>query len=446
MAVQPPSLVKLIPTHALSFKYENAIIYGMEVRRTVPIKLDVTDNDANLLHDTIDQFRDAANHVVRHARDEDGYVITNKRRLHDRTYADVREATDLHANLVQAARRRAAESLKSVVATWQQGKYAGLPCFTSPFLEYDKRSATFHDDHASLSTVDGRITVDYVLPEEGRDTPHARYLFSDEYETTGATLHYRETTDEFYLHVRTKAGVGATDRPENGTVLGVDLGVENIAVTSTGVFWSAAELNHWHREYEKRRGSMQQRGTRYSHEAIKRVGEKEAGRFKQLLHRVANGIVREAVDNECSYIAFEDLTNIRERLPGAKRLHAWAFNRLHEYVSYKTKELGIVVEQVNPHYTSQRCSRTDCGFTSSNNRPSQNQFECQKCGYQIHADYNAAKNIGFRYLRSSLKSSNGGAPVGVRINTGTLNTSGFKTAPISGRVGVHGESSAHLGG
>jgi len=90
----------------------------MEVRRTVPVKLDVTDSDAALLHDSINQFRDAANYVVRHARDDDGYVITSKRRLHDRTYGDVRETTDLHANLVQAARSRAAEALKSVVAKW----------------------------------------------------------------------------------------------------------------------------------------------------------------------------------------------------------------------------------------------------------------------------------------------------------------------------------------
>ena len=181
----------------------------MEVRRTVPVKLDVTESDAALLHDTIDEFRDAANYVVRHARGDDGYVITSKRRLHDRTYADVREATDLHAN---------------------------LPRFTSPFLEYDKRSATFHDDHASLSTVGGRITAEYVLPGEDHNTPHTVYLFSDDYETTGATLHDRETTDEFYLHVRTTADVDAPDPRENGTVLGVDLGVENIAVTSTGVF------------------------------------------------------------------------------------------------------------------------------------------------------------------------------------------------------------------
>ena len=58
-------------------------------------------------------------------------------------------------------------------------------------------------------------------------------------------------------------------------VLGVELGVENIAVTLTGVFWSGAELYHGRREYEKRRASMQKRGTIYAHGAMKRVGERE---------------------------------------------------------------------------------------------------------------------------------------------------------------------------
>ena len=36
----------------------------MEVRRTVPVKLDVTDAQADLLHETIDEFLWAANYVV----------------------------------------------------------------------------------------------------------------------------------------------------------------------------------------------------------------------------------------------------------------------------------------------------------------------------------------------------------------------------------------------
>ena len=56
------------------------------------------------------------------------------------------------------------------------------------------------------------------------------------------------------------------------------------------------------------------------------------------------------------------------------------------------------MEQVEPSHTSQRRSRTDCGFTHDNNRDGE-QLECQKCGYEVNADYNAAKNIGVRYAR-----------------------------------------------
>ncbi|ODR82501.1 transposase [Haladaptatus sp. W1] len=408
----------------------------MEVRRTVQVKLEVTESDADLLHETIRQFRWAANYVVLNAQNDDGYVETSKGKLNSRTYDDVRRATDLHANLVQAARSRAADALKSVVAKWKRGKTASLPYFSSPFLEYDKRSATFHDDYASLSTVDGRITADYVLPDDERETPHSEYLFSDDYETTGATLHYRETTDEFYLHVRTKADVDAPEPRENGTVLGVDLGVENIAVTSTGVFWSASELDHWHREYEKRRASLQQCGSRNAHETMQAVGLKETGRFEQLLHRVSNELVEEADERDCSHIAFEDLTDIRDRMPGAKRLHAWAFRHLYDYTAYKAEERGISVQQVNPANTSRRCS--SCGFTHENNRSSQDIFECLKCGYVNHADYNAAKNIGYRLLGTQT-AGEGGALVGVRLNTGMMNANGVTAVPPLVRAGVHGE-------
>ena len=55
----------------------------MEVRRTVPIKLSVSDSDADLLHETIDEFRWAANYVVDAAFDGE-YALTSKRKLHER--------------------------------------------------------------------------------------------------------------------------------------------------------------------------------------------------------------------------------------------------------------------------------------------------------------------------------------------------------------------------
>jgi IS605 OrfB family transposase len=181
---------------------------------------------------------------------------------------------------------------------------------------------------------------------------------------------------------------------------------------------------------------VQQRGTQAAHNAVLRLGKREEAWRKQYIHTVANELVSEAVEHNCNVIVFEDLTDIRERLPEAKWHHIWAFRRLFEYVSYKAPERGVSVAQVEPNYTSQRCSRTDCGFTHEDNRHVE-QFCCQKCGYEVNADYNAAKNIGTRYarkrihsLRSSPTSGSGDAPVNVRINGGTLN--GKSHQPIAG--------------
>ncbi len=410
------------------------------MRRTVPVKLDVDSDDTALLRDTVDEFLWAANYVVDHAWQGD-YKTTSKAQLQAETYDEVRDRTRLHANLVQNARNKAADAVQSVVARWRQGEYAGKPHFSKPTAVYDKRCATFHDEYVSLATVGGRIEVEYVLPDEERDTPHSRYLDNDDYEVTGAELHHKN--GEWYLHLRTKAGV-ESDKPEqattgHSTVLGVDLGVNQLAVTSTGTFWTGEEFDHWRREYENRRGDLQQCGTRAAHENIQSVGRKETGRFKMMLHRIANGIIEEAVENGCTVIAFEELTGIRDRLSGASWGHKWAFERLYEYVEYKTELHGIDVEQVDPENTSRRCSH--CGFTHPDNRDGEG-FACLRCGYANHADYNAAKNIGLRYLRRNQTGDGGGAPVGVRLNRGTLNANGEYDPPAgdSGQSGSPRES------
>ena len=184
---------------------------------------------------------------------------------------------------MQAARNRAAEAVKGVTERWKEGKKASKPHFTSRFASYDTRTVTVNDDHATLATIDGRVTAEFVLPNEQRDTPHSEYLFNDDYDVNGATLHYDEAEDCFYLHVRTKLAVENDDAEQGDakhvSVLGVDLGITNIATTSTGRFWSGDELNHWHREYEKRRGSLQQTGTRWARENVQRVGSKQTRYF-----------------------------------------------------------------------------------------------------------------------------------------------------------------------
>ncbi|GAA0532108.1 transposase [Halorubrum ejinorense] len=414
----------------------------MGVRRTAVVKLAVSDEQRDALHRTADQYRYCANRTADYCWSDTSYTEckTNKREVRDALYAELREETDLQAQLVQAAIKRAVEAVKACVERWKKGQRVSQPTFTAETMDYDTRSATFYRNKVSLATVEGRVEPSFVLPADS-PTPYERYVLSENYEFRESTLRYDAATDEFYLNISTRRthsddGVSEDTGHSDQTVLGIDLGVNSLAVSSTGTFWQGDDYDHWCREFEKRRGEMQQRGTEAAHKALLRLGKREEAWRKQYIHTIANELVSEAVEHDCDVIAFEELSDIRERLPHAKWHHVWAFRRLFEYVSYKGPEQGVSVEQVEPNHTSQRCSRTDCGFTHDGNRHGEH-FECQKCSYEVNADYNAAKNIGVRYarkrqhkLRSSPKSGDGDAPVDVRVNGGTLNGESYQ--PLAG--------------
>ena len=69
----------------------------------------------------------------------------------------------------------------------------------------------------------------------------------------------------------------------------------------------------------------------------------------------------------------------------------------------KAESAGRVIVEIDPRYTSQRCSQ--CGHVAAGNRVTQAQFRCMVCGYESHADVNAARNI----LRAGLALQAAGA-------------------------------------
>ena len=330
----------------------------MEYRRTAVIKLDTPAGAEPLLQETVEQFRYCANTASEWCwHGDDGLHVTSKAKAERALYDRLRNETDLTSNLVQKGIRRAVEAVKSGFERLKRGERTSQPHFSANSVVYDKRSATFHRDHVSLSTPNGRVECDYILPDDS-ETPPAKYVSDADYEFRMGHLQHRD--GDWYLHASMrKVEEDTALDTEHRTVLGVDLGVNNIAVASTGRFWSADEFTHWNREYEKRRGSLGQCGSRAAHENTERVGMKASGRFSIYLHTVANEPISEAIENDCSHIVFEELTHIRENTPKATWQHIWAFRRLYEYVEYKPSEKGVEVAQVDPRSTSKRCST--CG-------------------------------------------------------------------------------------
>ncbi len=414
---------------------------GDAPRRTVPIKIDVPSDREADLHHTKDQFLDCANQTSDWAWRYDDYCITSKAKAEKALYADLKTEHDLTANLVQKAIRRAIEAVDAGVDKLKKGKKTSQPVFDSWSVVYDKRSATFNADHATLSTVNGRVKADYVLPpkDERDDTPFGRYYESDDWDASHATLQYDEHSEEFYLHVTVKQPDGdetedngrqaashSDDDPENGVVLGVDLNVDGaFAVTSAGKFIGSADyLTHKRDEFEKRRGSLQQTGTRSAHLTIKSIGSKFSDWSLDWLHNRVNELISEAERINADGIIFENLKHIRENIANGSKFQQWAYSKFVKITEYKVESRELFVDFVSPAYTSQRCSC--CGFTHEDNRDGK-AFACQQCGYEVNADYNAAKNVSVRYcgyIHRGQKSRGGWAGCQSALKSGTLNVNG----------------------
>ena len=397
----------------------------MEVVRNIQVKLDVSDEDSEVLDETFEQFQKAAQHVADHGWDDNPYEITDtKNTLHEETYSDVREKLTLQSSLVQSARNLAGTALGNCKDRKFDGEKASKPEFKGTVVVYNGRTITYNDDSVSLATTDKRVTAEYVTPVNENGTPFADY-WTDEWEKAEATLHKRDGT--YYLHVAVKKNVDLScdEESENGVILGVDLNVDGyVAVTSTGAFLGNADyLNHRRDEYERRRSNLQRTGTRSAHLTIKSIGSRFARWSADYLHRTSKALVEEAIDNECTAIAFENLTHIRKRISNASKFQQWAFKELQRHVEYKAEEHGIDVDDVNPAYTSQRCSHGECGFTHEDNRDG-DEFECLKCGKQLHSDYNAARNVGWRLIQHWLKSGAGRATSQLALKSGTVNANG----------------------
>jgi len=405
----------------------------MELQRTAVVKLSVPNGRRDDLEETMDTFRNAAQRFADRGWEgnNDGYVITSRSQLQPYLYDDIRDETGLHSDLCIAAVNHAADALRGVVERMKEGEKVSKPVFTSNTTVYNTSAISYFDGYCTLAAYgSGRVKAEYVYPDDSIQT---EYMESDEWDKQGAKLRYDQQTDTYYLHVSVKQERDDTQEEAEGrTVLGVDRNVDGyLAVTSSGAFIGNADLlNHKRREYERRRGNLQQTGTRSAHLTIQSIGDRFANWSENYLHHVSKEVVTEAVANECETIVLEDLENIRERISDLSKFQQWAFRELSRKITYKAKAKGITVEVVNPAYTSQQCSHSECGFTHEDNRDG-DEFVCQKCGKELHSDYNAARNIAARYLRNRRKSGSGGATNHLALKSGTVNGSGDFTPTVS---------------
>jgi IS605 OrfB family transposase len=254
-------------------------------------------------------------------------------------------------------------------------------------IRYDARTYRLMSlDHVSLNTLEGRVVCRLVLGAR----QHAM-LVDPIWEVGGADLVWRAGV--YYLHVTQSRNAPDETAPEGGT-LGVDLGIVNLATDSEGEHFTGRVIPIVRGRYHLRRQRLQKVGTKNAKRRLRQMRRREARFQKDVNHCISKKLVHKAAVS-CKALALEDLTGIRERSTVRHEhryeRHSWAFFQLRQYITYKAAQAGVPVHLVDPRNTSRTCSA--CGYCEKANRKSQESFLCQRCGFTLNADHNAAINI-----------------------------------------------------
>ncbi|MCG8347343.1 MAG: transposase [Chloroflexales bacterium] len=341
--------------------------------------------------------------------------ITNKNKLHTSVYGPTRATYGLGAQLACCARDRAAEAVRRA----RQDQCATCPTFCDDnSIRYDARTYRLMSlDRVSLNTMSGRVVGQLVLGDFQRRT-----LYDTSWTIGGAELVRRANV--WYLHV---AQTKADPEPDEPTgVLGVDLGLVNLATDSDGEQYRGAQVQQIRARRFNHRRRLQQANTRRARWRLRQLAGKEA-RFQKHTNRVISKKLVQKAKQQRKALALEDLKGIRERATvrrNQRRQRAsWAFFQLRQFVSYKAQRDGVPVRFVDPRDTSRRCSC--CGYTAKHNRRNQSSFVCRSCGAAANVDVNAAVNISriaVNQPHCAAPDTSGGAstkppPLGVRLFT-----------------------------
>ena len=191
-----------------------------------------------------------------------------------------------------------------------------------------------------------------------------------------------------------KAAKRQMKREPDGGTLGVDLGIVNLATDSEGEHFTGAVIRIVRGRYHLRRQRLQKVNTKNAKRRLRQMRRRESRFQNDMNHCISKKLVQKAAVS-CKAIALEDLSGIRERATVRHEhryeRHSWAFFQLRQFITYKAAQAGVPVHLVDPRNTSRTCSA--CGHCEKANRKSQESFLCQRCGFAMNADYNAALNI-----------------------------------------------------
>jgi transposase len=239
------------------------------------------------------------------------------------------------------------------------------------------------------------LLVPVRLADYHREVLHEKAI------NTSLTLNKRESG--WWLTLSYDEDVSVLTEPE-APIVGVDVGITNFLTTSTGKHYGTFHgklREQQKRDREKRRRKaklrkcLDKKGVKKLPSTSSKSGQRLARHVRQEINRAVNECFAEHPDTQ---LAYEQLSVATMKFKArAQNAYLYASNLAHipKQIAWNAAKRGIRATRVKSAYSSQECSV--CHYVDRANRPDQQSFCCQICGFQAHADLNAATNIEHRW-------------------------------------------------
>ena len=346
------------------------------------IEVKATQTQWELLCRTANRYNEACNWLSAQAFQSNTF---GKPGLQKNFYYALKENFALSAQMALLCIYKVADAYKSSYKKKKREKVCQVRSLGS--MSYDDRVLSYNvaKNTVSIWTLEGRQTLSFLCGNHQKSLLKTRHGQSKLLFVGGK------------LFLLPTCQVASTPIEPTQHVLGVDMGIENIATDSDGNMYGQSVRKRRRRFHQTRR-SLQKKGSKSAKRKLKRRSKKEKRFIQDVNHCISKQLVKLAKRTKRA-IAMENLSGIRSRTRALPRdlrreLNSWAFFDLQQKVEYKALLNGVASVSVSPAYTSQTCSL--CGHCEKANRRSQSEFVCRACGAQLHADRNAACNIASR--------------------------------------------------
>jgi len=372
-----------------------------EVTKTIVLRLETSRAKRQRIQQAIDDFAEMCRFWAIHipSYPEHEWQLTNPQFYRHMKRAFPKEDRALTAKSLTAAYRK----VTSAFLSWQERNDGSDPpteAFSGvEYIRADNQQFEIVENDRGLGlrlnvyAERGRYEWFHIVAGEYQRELLRRLVDEDDSASAGTIEISIDDNGDVVAHLPVSWDVDVFEPGDVQTAVGVDLG--------ESVLWTAAvldgdgvaavemepgdEFRHYRERLDAKRERLSEQGDLQGVRATK--GDRR--RYtEQVTHTASRQIIDLAVEHTPCVIRLEDLTHYRETADDP--IHDWPFAMPQEQIAYKATEAGVPVETVDAAQTSITCRR--CGETNPQMRDG-DEFECWECGYEVHADVNAAINI-----------------------------------------------------